>query len=325
MTPFKFSYFLKTPLWGGRDIVDLKGIDGYETIGESWEISALPGNESQVVDGPHKGKTLRELIDTFGAEFIGTKNLQRFGNRFPLLVKFLSTAADLSIQVHPNDQMAKEAEQQPNGKTEAWYVIKATNKAALYCGFKKDIHPQDYDTLLAACRLPEALARYETRRGDCFFIPAGQIHCIGADNFIIEIQQSSDTTYRVYDFDRRDREGKLRQLHTEKARQALNFTACPTHHAHYAPPLNRRILLERHPEFVSALYHVNRNLHVDFSKIDSFVILIAFEGKAQIIDHEGNKVSLCGGETILFPASTSYIDIQPKSSGLFSFIETYVE
>ena len=173
-------------------------------------------------------------------------------------------------------------------------------------------------------QLPGLLARYETRPGDAFFIPAGQIHCIGANNFIIEIQQPSDVTYRVHDFDRRDAQGNLRQLHTEKARRALRFDESAHHHTHYAPQHNTRIPLEQHPEFTTALYRIDTAYRIDYCKLDSFVILIAFEGAARLTDNENNTTLLRAGETLLYPATTQFVDVVPLEP-TFSCIETYVD
>ena len=318
MAPFRFTYILKTPLWGGRDIVELKKLDDYYTVGESWEISPLPHNESQVVGGDFDGMPLHRLIDQLGPALVGRQNFERFGNQFPLLVKFLSTAADLSIQVHPDNAMAQAVAGEANGKSECWYVVKTGPKASLYCGFDRNINLKAYDEITREGTLPSVLARYETRPGDAFFIPAGQIHCIGANNFIIEIQQPSDVTYRVHDFDRRDAQGNLRQLHTEKARRALRLEEKAYHHAHYNPAPNTRIPLEQHPEFTTALYKIDAPYRIDYRNLDSFAILIAFEGEAQLTDDEGNTTLLRAGETLLYPATTQYVDVVPEPLSLAS-------
>lgn len=325
MNPFRFTTVLKTPLWGGTDIVQLKGLANYATVGESWEISAVAGSETVVVGGECAGYTLRQLAERYGADFLGRKNFERYGLEFPLLIKFLSTAAKLSIQVHPDDDMAREEEGEPFGKTECWYVVKASPKADLYCGFQQSTTLATYEQLLSEGRLTDALAHYRTQRGDAFYIPSGQIHCIGAGNLIIEVQQTSDVTYRVYDFERRDASGRLRELHTEKARRALKCDLPKFYHTHYDAPHNVRVSLERHPQFTTNLYHVDAAIRADFSTLDSFVILVAFEGAAVLTDHEGFSTTLKAGETILFPATTPFVDIRPLEGRLFSCIETYVE
>lgn len=324
MKPLKFTPVLKTPLWGGRDIVALKQLSQPQYVGESWEVSGVPGDETPVAKGDDAGKTLRQLIEQYGADFVGTENLRRYGKEFPLLVKFISADRALSIQVHPDDEMAQRVAGKPYGKTEMWYVVQTHPGADLYCGFNRALTPQDYDNLMAEGRITEALAHYETRPGDCFFIPAGQIHSIGRGNFIIEIQQSSDLTYRVYDFDRIDADGRKRELHVEQAREALNFSTRSDHRTAYEPTENKRIELERHPQFTTSLYHLTRPLRADYGEIDSFVILVAFEGTAQVIDDRGNETTLRAGETVMLPALTKFADIRPCGNDRFSCIETYV-
>ena len=191
--------------------------------------------------------------------------------------------------------MAQAVEGEANGKSECWYVVKTGLKASLYCGFDRNIDLKAYDKITREGTLPSVLARYETRPGDAFFIPAGQIHCIGANNFIIEIQQPSDVTYRVHDFDRRDAQGNLRQLHTEKARQALRLEEKAYHHAHYNPAPNARIPLEQHPEFTTALYKIDApyriDYRIDYRNLDSFAILIAFEAKPNSLTTKGTPHS----------------------------------
>lgn len=324
MTPYKFQPVLKTPLWGGRDIVQLKGLSSPELVGESWEISGVPGDESLVAEGPDRGMTLARLIERDGEKLIGRRNFERFGTDFPLLIKFISADQALSIQVHPDDAMAQRVEGKPFGKTEMWYVVGTHEGAELFSGFNRDLSPEAYDQLMAEGRLTEALAHYNTRPGDCFFLPAGQIHSIGAGNFIVEIQQSSDLTYRVYDFDRVDASGQKRPLHTEQARQALNFTSRPDYRTHYTPRDNARVVLESHPEFTTSLYRCTQPVETDFSDIDSFVIFVAFEGAARLIDSEGNTSTLRAGESILFPATNRSVRIEPYGCERFSCIETYV-
>lgn len=324
MPYYRFTCIYKTPLWSGRDIVSLKRLGKHEDIGESWEISPLPDNESCVIDGPHAGKPIHCLIEELREKLVGRNNYARFGTNFPLLIKFLSTSADLSIQVHPDNSMAQEVEGQTNGKSECWYVVKTGKDANLYCGFNRRLDLAAYDRIIAEGKLPEVLQRYDTHPGDAFFIPAGQIHCIGAHNLLIEIQQPSDTTYRVHDFNRRDARGKLRELHTEKARRALCFDHVPCHHTHYDPPHNKRIPLEHHPEFITALYHIDVHFRIDYSQLDSFVVLVAFEGEATLTNDTGERTSLRAGETLLLPATTQYVDISTMAK-TFSCIETYVD
>lgn len=326
MQPFKFQPVLKTPLWGGDDIVRLKRLASPQRVGESWEISGVPGDESLVCEGPDRGKSLAQLIAQYGDALIGKPNLARYGTDFPLLVKFISAADALSIQVHPDDAMAQQVEGKPYGKTEMWYVVEAHPGAELYSGFNRHLTPDDYDRLMAEGRLTDALARYATRPGDCFFLPAGQIHSIGAGNFIVEIQQSSDLTYRVYDFDRTDANGQPRPLHTRQARQALDFSSVkPDYRTPYLPADNRRVRLERHPEFTTNLYRCTESVRADLAPFDSFVIFVAFAGEALLTDDEGTVLTLRAGESVLYPATTRFVDFAPQGDTPFSCIETYIE
>lgn len=324
MQPLKFREVTKSPLWAGKDIVTFKHYpEGTAPIGESWEISGVPGDETPVVGGPEDGKTLKQLIEAYGAKFVGTKNYELYGSNFPLLIKFISADGDLSIQVHPDDAMAQQLEGKRFGKTEMWYIIGAHEGATLFSGFEHDLSLEEYDKVMAEGRLTEVMSRHETKVGDCFFIPAGQIHSIGAGNFLIEVQQSSDITYRVYDFDRVGADGKKRQLHTEQARQALNFKARDEYKTPYENVDNQRILLEDHPQFTTSVYHLTEEFKADYKAVDSFVILIAYEGAATLTDNEGNVATLRAGETILFPASTEGVTIKPEAGTKFSCIETY--
>ncbi|MCQ2266300.1 MAG: class I mannose-6-phosphate isomerase [Bacteroidaceae bacterium] len=321
LTPLKFSPVLKAPLWAGRGIVDLKRLKGYATVGESWEISGVPGDETLVSEGIHKGRTLRQLTEEFEGELVGRANFKRYGTEFPLLIKFISADGDLSIQVHPDDAMAWR-HGKPYGKTEMWYIIGTEPGATLYSGFSHDLTPEEYDQIMAEGTLCDHMAQHETQVGDCFFIPAGQIHSIGSGNLLIEVQQSSDLTYRVFDFNRRDADGNLRELHTELAREALNFKARAEYRTQYEDSDNTPVLLEKHPEFTTSVLHLTEPMERDLSEIDSFVILVCYEGRAAL-HAEGYDTTLRAGESILLPACTQQLTLTPTTER-FSCIETYV-
>ena len=201
---YKFQPILKSMLWGGDKIAPYKQIEtSQQQVGESWELSGVKGNESVVAEGPEAGTTLPELIARHGAQLLGAKNFERFGEEFPLLIKFIDARQDLSIQVHPNDELAWERHQS-KGKTEMWYVVAADKGAHLRSGFSKQVTPAEYAASVADNTITDILADYEIHPGDVFFLPAGRVHSIGAGSFIAEIQQTSDLTYRIYDFNRRD-------------------------------------------------------------------------------------------------------------------------
>ena len=216
MKPIKFNPVLKQTLWGGDKIIPFKRLDcSMEQVGESWEISGVEGSETTVSDGPYKGMTLTEIVREMKGKLVGEDNYRRFGNTFPLLVKFLDARRDLSIQVHPDDDYAV-AHGMKNGKTEMWYMLKSEPGASLLSGLKYRITPEEYTAMIADGTICNVIDRYEVSEGDCFFIPAGRIHSTGAGCFWTEIQQTSDATYRIYDYNRKDKDGNYRQLHTKE-------------------------------------------------------------------------------------------------------------
>lgn len=324
MKPLRFQEILVPTIWGGDEIVKMKGAaNSPAAIGESWEISGVPGGETLVAEGELKGMTLTELIEKFGAELVGKENLKKYGTTFPLLIKFISAAQALSIQVHPDDAMANRMGH-PYGKTEMWYLVNTAPGASLCSGFSHDFSAEAYTESLTDGTLTDHLAMHETHAGDCFFIPAGRIHSIGAGNFIVEIQQSSNDTFRVYDFDRTDAQGNKRELHVEQAREALNFKAEKEYRTHYTHQPDQPVELVTCPQFTTRLIEAEKGLQLDHSAIDSFVILIAYEGEAILTDAEGNAITLHAGQSVMFPASNSSIEIRPVSEGKFSCLETYV-
>lgn len=321
MKALQFNALLKTTIWGGEEVTALKKMENApEQVGESWEISGVPGNETVVADGEFKGETLEKLIERFGAELVGKRNLERYGTTFPLLIKFISAAQDLSIQVHPDDAMAQRMGH-PYGKTEMWYIVHTQPGASLCSGFNADFSADGYTESLADGTLMNHLSRHETRPGDCFFIPAGRIHSIGAGNFLVEIQQSSNDTFRVYDFNRTDTEGHKRELHVAQAREALDYKAYPEYRTQYEPRPNDCTPLVDCPQFTTRLYELTAPLKADYTDIDSFVILIAFEGAATLRYAEG-ELTLRAGESVLFPATTEGVEIVPAAGG-FKALETF--
>ncbi len=215
----KFEPILKQTLWGGDRIVPYKGLAaGPAHVGESWELSGVRGNESVVANGPWAGTTLPALIAREKGALVGDSVYARFGEEFPLLIKFIDAREDLSIQVHPNDALARRRHGS-QGKTEMWYVVDAAPGARLRSGFARPVTPDEYEASVANDTVTQILREYEVRRGDLFFLPAGRVHSIGAGSFIAEIQQTSDITYRIYDFNRRAPDGKTRELHTELAKE----------------------------------------------------------------------------------------------------------
>lgn len=322
MYPLKFEPILKQTLWGGDKIISFKQLNDTRTeVGESWEISAVEGSESIVAEGPDKGMTLTEVLSKYREELLGEANYARFGVKFPLLVKFIDARQDLSIQVHPSDELAKKRHNSM-GKTEMWYVIGADKGAKLRSGFSEQITPKEYKDRVYNNTITEVLQEYDIQPGDVFFLPAGRVHSIGAGAFIAEIQQTSDVTYRIYDFDRKDSKGNARELHTDLAREAINFEVLDDYRTQYDVVENEPIELVACPYFTTSLYDMTEEITCDYSELDSFVIFVCVEGSCTLYDNEKNEVSFKAGETILMPASIQEVTIVPN--GKVKLLETYV-
>lgn len=320
MKPLKFNALLKSTLWGGDKIIPFKNLDvQQENVGESWEISGVKGNETIVADGPYAGKKLNELVEELKGKLVGEDNYQRFGNEFPLLIKFIDARQDLSIQVHPTDEIAK-MQGKERGKTEMWYLMGSDKDATLLCGLKKKITPEEYAQMVENDTIVDAIDRYEVKEGDCFFLPAGRIHAIGTGCFLAEIQQTSDVTYRIYDFKRKDKDGNYRQLHTKEAAECINYNVESNYRTDYTPVKNQGVSLVQCPYFNTAVYDLDEPMTIDYSELDSFVILIGLKGNATITDNEGNTFTLQAGESVLVPATTETL----KVDGNIKFLETYV-
>ena len=316
MQPFKFHPILKQTLWGGERIVPYKRLDSRLTrVGESWELSGIAGSESVVAEGPCAGYTLSELIGQFGADLLGKNNYARFGKDFPLLIKFIDAREDLSIQVHPNDELARKRHGK-SGKCEMWYVLESDPGATLLTGFSRRITPTEYEARVADNTLTEVLTHHVITPGDTFYLPAGQVHSIGKGSFIVEIQQTSDITYRIYDFGRLDASGTSRELHTELAREAINYGQSNDIRIDYTHASNREIPLVSTPYFTTSLYEQTKRTRYDWSSVDSFIILIFLEGRGTLTDNEANCLEVHQGETWLVPASTQWMDIEPKTPAL---------
>jgi len=278
MKHFKFTPLLKTLIWGT----------------ESWQISGVAGNETLAEDG----SSLNTLVKEMKAELVGEANYQRFGDEFPLLIKFIDAHQDLSIQVHPSDEIAHR-QGKPRGKTEMWYVMDSAPEAKLYNGLKMRITPEEYKKRVEEDTICDALAQYPVKEGDCFFIPAGRIHAIGAGCYLAEIQQTSDVTYRIYDYKRKDKDGNYRQQ--------------------YEPKKNESQLLVECPYFNTAVYDLTEPMTIDYTELDSFVILMGLKGEGTLTI-DGEEVSFHAGESILLPATVQEV----ATKGTIKFLETYV-
>ncbi len=320
MIAFKFEPLLKSTIWGGNKIIPLKHLDSkMQNVGESWEISGVKDNETVVAEGTHKGKRLNALVEELGEKLLGRDNYSRFGNEFPLLIKFIDARQPLSIQVHPTDEIARR-QGKSRGKTEMWYVMDSDKNATLLSGLKKSITPDEYKAMVADNTICDAIAQYSVKEGDCFFLPAGRIHAIGAGCLLAEIQQTSDVTYRIYDYNRRDKDGNLRELHTKEAAESIDYTVENDYRTNYPAKKNQGARLVSCPYFTTSVYDIDQPVTLDYSSLDSFVILIALEGSATLTDENGEQTSLNAGETLLLPATANSVRVE----GCVKFLESYI-
>ncbi len=310
---YKFEPILKSLIWGGEKIAPYKGIatDRHQ-IGESWELSGVAGSESTVAEGADKGMKLSELLARDGAKLIGKANYECFGNEFPLLIKFIDARQDLSIQVHPNDALAWERHRS-KGKTEMWYVVAADEGAHLKSGFAKRVTPEEYEASVADNTITDLLADYKIRPGEVYFLPAGRVHAIGAGSFVAEIQQTSNITYRIYDYGRPGADGKPRELHTEQAKAAIDYTVLPDYRTPYERRMNRAVELVSCPYFTTDLLELDRPQKLDLSARDSFLVVICTEGEGTLTDDQGCTMPVHRGQTVLVPATAASLQIDPKT------------
>jgi mannose-6-phosphate isomerase len=294
-------------LWGGNKLLSFKGLPACdESIGESWELSAMPGRESVVATGEDSGLTLTQLVNRHGADLVGEDVYRRYGNQFPLLIKFIDAKRDLSIQVHPDDEMAHRLHG-CEGKNEMWYILQADSGAIIRTGFNRNLSPEEFDRRLDDGSILDVINQTESQPGDVFFIPAGQIHTIGAGNFLVEIQQSSDITYRVWDYNRRDAEGNLRQLHVKEAREAITYVASEGK-VQGIPRIG--VGLTRLVE--CPVYSVQRLEFEDAHEWScpephNFVAVVCIHGETTMEADDLPPVTLSQGETALIPAAVNRV------------------
>ena len=291
---YKFEPILKTLIWGS----------------ESWQLSGVPGSLSVVFEGPEKGKTVADLLCEQHEQLVGRRSYERYGDVFPLLIKFIEANLPLSVQVHPNDELARKRHNS-FGKTEMWYVLHAKKDAYLYAGFNRLLDPESYCRMVEDGSITQALAKHTLQEGDVFFLPAGRVHSIGGGTTIAEIQQTSDITYRIYDFGRLDKNGNPRELHTELAKDAIDYHVFSDYRTHYLPCPNRPVELVNCDYFTTSLLDLNQPIHFDHSAMDSFVIYIGLEDNCEFTDEKGEKVLLHAGQTLLVPASNGRLDLRP--------------
>jgi mannose-6-phosphate isomerase len=320
--PLIFNPIFKEIIWGGNDIMPFKGLPSdNKKIGESWELSHVPENYSVVANGTLKGKNIDELIKEFDAELLGKKVIDRTGNTFPLLIKFIDAKDDLSIQVHPGDELAKKRHNS-FGKTEMWYVVKAAPGASLYSGFSKQINAGEYVKRLEDNTIMDVLKKYEVEPENVFFLPAGRVHAIGAGCFVAEIQQTSNVTYRIYDYRRKDKNGNERELHTELAKDAIDYTLYPDYRTEYTPLKDKAVELVKCNYFTTNILDLNKPLERDLTSIKSFIVYICLGGSVTLIDNNDYEILIHQGQTALIPANTSKVILRPANET--KVLETFI-
>ena len=318
---YKFNPILKQTIWGGEKILRFKNIDSTLTgVGESWELSAVKGHESVITFGQHVGKTITQLLSEQREQLVGKANYERFGNTFPLLIKFIDANQDLSIQVHPNDEQAERLHG-TRGKTEMWYVVDTEQGAHLCPGLSREVTPDEYEAKVNGGTITDILCDYQIAPGDVFFLPAGRIHSIGKGSFIAEIQETSDITYRIFDFNRVDKNGKPRELHTALAKQVIDFSVKSDYRTHYQPSPDERVELASCPLFTTNLFELTSPKTLSYTALDSFVIWMALDGEADC-ECDGIVTTLNAGETILLPATANDFKVTPHTTA--KLLEVYI-
>lgn len=315
--PLLFEPNLHEAVWGGHYLTNWKQLPHTETpIGESWEVSGIPNCSSIVANGPLAGKTLNEVIATYKGQVLGEAVYKNFDGQMPLLIKFIDAQEDLSIQVHPDDEMAK-AVHGKMGKNEMWYVIKTEPGACIYSGFAQEITPYELRQRIADGSLTEVIARHEAQPGDVFFIPAGRIHAIGKGILLAEVQQSSDLTYRIFDYNRLGMDGEPRELHVDLAQQALNYKVDSQYRTRYEEKNNSATLVIDSNFFNVRVVNFDAPIHRDLIKYDSFFATMAIQGDSYIrLRSTGEQILLREGSTCLLPAAVADCDIIPAKSGV---------
>ena len=327
--PFKFRAQLFHKIWGGHSIekwYDYVPAD-YENVGEAWVMSDVEKYPTEVSNGAHAGDSLQDLLEVYMDELVGEKVYDVFGNHFPLLLKFIDATDDLSIQVHPDDDYALENEKSL-GKTEMWYVLPSKGDAAIYLGWNQQMNVSLIHAAIADGTLSEYLREYKVHEGDVAYIPAGTVHAMRRNTIVAEIQENSDITYRLYDYNRIGNDGKKRPLKLDKALQVMDFN--PDNEASYAPTMPRIdgvVNLKKSPYFTAKLLSPTRPVQRDYAPLDSFVAYMCVEGQCEVTaldcETEDKSVSMRMGEAVLIPATLNDILITPQ--GHCKLIEVYVE
>lgn len=310
--PLKFKPIFKDKIWGGDKIRSVMGLD-YSPLpncGEAWMLSGVAGDPSVVANGYLAGNELNELLEVYMYDLVGDEVYERFGNEFPVLIKLIDASDWLSIQVHPDDDLAARRKI-GRGKTEMWYVLGADENAQLISGFNRSLTKQAYLKHLEDNTLPEVMNYEHVSRGDVFFMPAGRVHALGPGVLLAEIQETSDTTYRIYDWGRTDSEGRSRELHLDEAMDAIDFSLHKKYRTDYPREEEKSVRLAGCEHFTTNLISLEKNaIEKDYTGLDSFVALLCTEGSAFLI-HKNERYDIAMGELLLIPAMTQSVLINP--------------
>ncbi|MCB0804382.1 MAG: class I mannose-6-phosphate isomerase [Bacteroidales bacterium] len=311
--PFKFNPIFKDKIWGGRKIKTELGMNygNLPNCGEVWVLSGVDENQTMIKNGFLEGNELNELVEVYMGDLVGDIVYRRFGNEFPILVKFIDANDWLSIQVHPDDELALKRHNSL-GKSEMWYIMESDEDSELISGFSQKIDKDEYQERLDKKTLKEVMNFEKVKKGDVFYMPAGRVHALGPGILLAEIQQTSDVTYRIYDWDRIDSAGMMRELHTELALDAIDFNVYDDYRSHYPSKKNETVNLVESPYFTTNLMVLDQSVRKDYSELDSFVIYVCVEGKYKL-KTPGHELKVSAGESVLLPARMSEVEIHPDS------------
>jgi mannose-6-phosphate isomerase len=321
--PLKFNPIYKEKIWGGNKLKSVLNKDCQENknTGESWELSAVQENISVVSNGFLAENDIEELIEVYMGDLVGEKVYEKFGLELPLLFKFIDAKDDLSIQVHPNDAFAKE-KHKAYGKTEMWYVIDAEKDSKLTIGFNKESDQEEFIQKIQSEDIQSILNIEEAHQEDVFLVPSGTVHSIGKGILLAEIQQTSDISYRIHDYNRKEEDGNLRELHNEFAKDAINYSYEKKKRTDYKKEINKPVLLSKCDYFTSNIISFNKEIERDYIDIDSFVVYMCTEGEFFIDYQKDEPIKISKGETVLIPAALDMIALIPSKNT--TIIETYI-
>ena len=319
--PFKFKPIFKDKIWGGRKIKEQLGLDygPLPNCGEVWLLSGIWDEQSEIANGDFEGDEINDLVETFMGDLVGESVFDKYGEQFPLLLKIIDANDWLSVQVHPDDELA-EKRGLGNGKTEMWYVMQADKDADLVMGFNREMTRMDYVNVLKDNSLQSVLNHEQVKKDDVFFIPAGRVHALGPGIMVAEIQQTSDTTYRIYDWDRIDVAGMRRELHIPQSLDAVDFDPVENYKSPYEKVLNKTVPVVNSPYFTTNVLHLNGEMAKDYSELDSFVLLFPVEGKFSL-EWENGSVFVNTGEVVLIPNVIEKVKITSDDSKI---LEIYI-